>query len=433
MGLQIRGWDGAPNYRWRKMVKGVSYHRSCEELGLPRSMWTKEASYRAWKTWLDSQLAAASADPVQEAWAGTVGQMTVTEAARIVDQVGIARAVLAAGKLPSDFDRGDIEEVIGVGPVDDGRAVELIHEVAAKLDRAPAADSSTKTQAGKFLEIALAKGIKPRTYEELKTEIDRMAGWLPGDVRKINEAVVTDYYLYLAGSGRDDSQKKKIFGFFKRFIRHLWGARLIDLPRNLDQHTFKVRPKAVKVHDLVTVRGVLAKLPDRLRLYALLGLNCGMLGVDIGNLRRSEIDFAAGTITRKRTKTADEPTTPRVIYRLWPETRDLLRAHLADHPTLALTSSHNTPLWDYRVVNGKTKEKDLVRQQWQDGKSGIPHKVFRSIGATLLESHDTHCRHVPLYLAHSPGTVASKHYSGTADASFFTALEWLRDQIFPGE
>lgn len=41
-------WDGAPNYRWRKMHKGVKYVVTCEELGAPG---TKKASGDAATAW----------------------------------------------------------------------------------------------------------------------------------------------------------------------------------------------------------------------------------------------------------------------------------------------------------------------------------------------------------------------------------------------
>jgi hypothetical protein len=44
-------FDGPPHYRWTKMYLGVRYRITCEHLGLPRELWTKEGSYRAANDW----------------------------------------------------------------------------------------------------------------------------------------------------------------------------------------------------------------------------------------------------------------------------------------------------------------------------------------------------------------------------------------------
>ncbi len=44
-------FDGPPHYRWTKMYNGVRYRITCEQLGLPRELWTKEGSYQAANLW----------------------------------------------------------------------------------------------------------------------------------------------------------------------------------------------------------------------------------------------------------------------------------------------------------------------------------------------------------------------------------------------
>ena len=60
----------------------------------------------------------------------------------------------------------------------------------------------------------------------------------------------------------------------------------------------------------------------------------------------------------------------------------------------------------------------------------IPLKAFRSIAATLLESHETYGRYKGHFLGHSPKSIADKHYAAPSPELFDQAVNWLRRQIF---
>jgi hypothetical protein len=77
---------------------------------------------------------------------------------------------------------------------------------------------------------------------------------------------------------------------------------------------------------------------DRTKLYILLMLNCGMTQQDISDLLVTEVDWAAGAITRKRSKSADHKGVPTVKYALCPETLRLLRQERAAEGARALTN-----------------------------------------------------------------------------------------------
>lgn len=66
--------------------------------------------------------------------------------------------------------------------------------------------------------------------------------------------------------------------------------------------------------------------PERMQLYLLLMLNCGMYQNDIAELRSDEVHWKAGTLTRARSKTRERGG-PVVTYKLWPETFALLKKH----------------------------------------------------------------------------------------------------------
>jgi hypothetical protein len=73
-------------------------------------------------------------------------------------------------------------------------------------------------------------------------------------------------------------------------------------------------------------------------------LKCGMTQQDISDLLVSEVDWVAGAITRKRSKSADHKSVLTVKYVLWSETVRLLRQERATEGPRALTNEHGGPL-----------------------------------------------------------------------------------------
>jgi integrase len=283
--------------------------------------------------------------------------------------------------------------------------------------------------------------MKPRTYEEIAAYIQSLSKhpeFLEGqaDVAIIDEALVETIYLQLheaknsKGEELSGGRKKKHWGFFQRFVKYLWERRLIEMPRNLNAHKFQVSPKKVREYPIEKVREVLGSLKPRLKLYALLGLNIGATNVDIAALRKEEVDLKRGTITRRRTKTGDNENVPVVTYRLWPETVALLRKHQSTHPELFLTNMRGNPLCGTRIEDGKAKRYDMVVQQWRRKKPDIPLKAFRSISASLIESHEIYGRVTSLFLGHSPKSIKDKHYSAPPQNLLDDALNWLYEKIF---
>jgi hypothetical protein len=277
--------------------------------------------------------------------------------------------------------------------------------------------------------------VRPTSFTEVKAFLTSLYG-LPFlgptfDVSKIDEALVQQVHKAIRGQAGAQATKKKRWGFWRRFVRYCWSCRRLgELPRNLHGFAFDVSPTRVKRYPLSLVREVLAKLDDRHKLVALLGLNCGMTNVDTGTLTKDAVDLANGTLTRKRVKTADYADVPTVTYKLWPETLALLRKLWSDHPTLVLTSIRGTPLWASEYQEGKEHKKDLISKEWRKLKLPIPAKAFRSIAATLIESNREYGSRVVYFLGHSPRTIRDRHYVAYDQALFDELLDWLRGQVF---
>lgn len=431
-------FEGKPRYRWTMMIDGKRLRVRCSDLDLPQSAWTKDGSYQAAKAWFEREEAELktvagtpeAVDKILEAWAG----LPIEDA--------VAKTLVMAD-LANNFHMlpADVKEVVSKAVLGVNRYEQLTQGVAAVLDASPVQKTyHLEANAKRFLELELAKSNKARTYGELSesitsiinTKYKRQVLLYPAmDVREISKTTVENFYLYLRKeSKREPTQQKKQFGFFKRLMRHLFQAELIDLPRNLDNTwDFNVTAKKIKEYDKAEVIAALKELPARLRLYALLGLNCGMLSVDVGNLRHDEIDMTEGRIKRKRTKTENQKDVPEVDYKLWPMTFKLLKQCLSDDPVFALTTKNGKQLVTYWIDDeGKEREKNMVRQQWKRSGLKLPHKAFRTIGATVIGSKADGAT-VGQYLGHSPKSIQDKHYKAPNKEQFDSITTWLGQEF----
>ncbi len=174
-------------------------------------------------------------------------------------------------------------------------------------------------------------------------------------------------------------------------------------------------------------------LPPRLKLYALLALNCSMNNVDIGALRPDQVDWKRRTPTRKRVKTKDSENVPTVTYKLWDVTCDLLKSQKASG-ALLLTTDGGEPLYVSEIRAGVPYHYDRIKSQWRDhfkrkkGQKKFTLQQFRFFGADLLK--DTQYRsYRRAFLGHAPDTVLEKNYSSNEDVS--KPCEYLERLLFP--
>jgi len=56
-------------------------------------------------------------------------------------------------------------------------------------------------------------------------------------------------------------------------------------------------------------------------------------------------------------------------------------------------------------------------------------KNFRSIAATLIESHESYGRYKTHFLGQSPKSIADKHYAAPSNELFTRIILWLHDKI----
>jgi hypothetical protein len=436
-------WD-SKKHRWVKMVKGNRLTVACSTLAaqygnLPEQDWTKEGSYQLANRWLAERLGKeqpASELDRQIDWAMRNDPELAKElnarkkAERSPDDGDIALTLEIAREqgiiIPDDLDPAILRELFGNAQIWQDRF---------SRDETPSKANSLPACVDEFLTLLRDKGAKARTYKEIADMLTVVKAWWGNlDVGKIDEGKVTDAYKRVAAMPVETNTKRKRWGFFKRFVKYLFESGKVALPRNLQSRllNFKGQYKEVKTYPLETVKSELAKLPDKLRLYALLGLNCGMTNTDISALRHDMI--VGDYLIRKRVKTGDNANVPTVAYHLWTETMALLNQFKSNHPSFWLTTSKGTPLVGTRMEGEKVKTNDQISLRWQKyGKCPITPSKFRNIAATLLNEHENYGRYKEHFLAHSPKSIADKHYAAPSQAVFDSALAWLHEKVFGSE
>lgn len=307
---------------------------------------------------------------------------------------------------------------------------------------------------------------------------------------QIQKHVETD-----GAEGINDRTAKDHIYFFKRFVfwlqeREIIGniSRVYSSKTALSISVAPSEPNPIPIQDVLKIYNAAS---DRMKLCILLMLNCGYGAAEIGSLKRSEVDFVSGRISRKRSKTKKHKTTPVVSYKLWGRTLDLLiKEHEKSVNTLqrnwglkqqshdynkikelVLLNSNCTPLC-HNFINPETKTNqrtDCVRNDWYrllirlgmvkestkryrtNGKTIEKKKTtplysfyqLRSTAATLLGNsksisnpdekynHKDYSLDTFLFLGHAPKTTAEKHYVQMGENRIDDPLEWLEQQFFP--
>lgn len=463
-------WEGEPHFRWVRMHKGTRYRVKCRDLGLPESKWTKQDSYQAANEWWVKKRAELDAIPVpdndpRKPTLDAIAYYLKHALPEEVPAFQAARAALEAHPItepaaddnpvpPADLhvinENVNLLEMFGASipaSVPDQILSATLGHARVNAERVRVAgDADPEATVG----VLLDRWVTLRTDEWEATTLREVCDFVKefknftttdsdggkpkvvfsGDwlVSRINEDTVENMFLAIRQLPHGRVALKKRWQRWRQWVEWLSEKNKIERPRNLWSKglVFSVKKTKPKVVPLETARTVLAKLPSRFKLYALLGINASMNPIDVGKLRKDMIDFKKGTLTKQRVKTEGEENVPEVTYKLWPETLKLLREHLSAHPELALTSSVGTPLHNCRVEDGKAKMNTLVTQQWGDQKTGMTFTDWRDLGANLIYA-DKRFRDLRiLYLGHAPHGVSDIHYINPPEDILDEALAHVR-------
>ncbi len=406
--------------RWRKVFKGKAYVVSCRQLGVSE---TKEASWKAANQWWERQLTTLNAPD---------------DGDRVARATRISNLVRDFSQLDESARREAVEALLGAGAYD--QLSEQAEQMLASVDDVPperTIEAQIKAWESLLHSVCQTGQMSVGRYDAYCRNMKTFKEWMGAvaSIDEINEAKVEAFFTHLSRKVASEDYSPiyahNIMLTAKQFIRRLAELRLIALPSNLQSARFRFKHTAAKKVETYTtqeVQELLSRAPEKMQLYLLLMLNCGMYQSDIADLAQEEFNREAGTITRARSKTRERGG-PTVTYKLWPRTLELLEKNRTEGERV-LTTERGTPLVSHRLVEGKMIRTDAIRLAWRRMKGGrLPMKHLRKTGATLLGQHPQYKYYSAYYLADSPKGMDQKHYVVPSEAEFFEALEWLGKKI----
>jgi integrase len=302
--------------------------------------------------------------------------------------------------------------------------------VGAKVDR----------WIGTYRAMASIGVIEASRLRNLRIVISKFSAFLgeTSSVDAIDSDRLEGFYLFclskIAEKGWSVTYAKQVFSAAKSFVRWLAEGGEFTPPANLLSKRFRFgsTSKAIRTWTVEECQRVISEASPRLRLMLLLMLNCGMTQIDVSDLLDAEVDWTAGRITRKRSKTSDIESTPTVNYKLWPATFALLKQYRSGADRVLVTANGN-PLVLKRIVDGKPTGSDVVATCFARFKARIGFKKsmkqLRKTASTMLDSHETYARFSTLFLGHAPTSMKDKHYSDPPQNRFDEAVLWLGQQF----
>jgi integrase len=288
------------------------------------------------------------------------------------------------------------------------------------------------------------------TYDRYRRIARHVAGFIgsDADVSAINSEAVKAFMGHLAEQVASGTWSQRTAGeyrmVFRMFVRDLAEEDAIVLPKNLNNRRLsklatngKGGHKPIVTFTPDELRTILTAVPEKTQLYALLGLNCGMEIRDIAALGADEIDWKAGTITRRRTKYQHDTTAPKVTYKLWQPTLTLLERHRADHLSVLnalgqprlLLSTTGKPLRESREEGDRFRRKNLIASAWEKVRlvTGInkSHNKLRKTSFTTLAEHPEFRGYVRHFRAAKPTNDEERSYVIPSQERFDAAVLWL--------
>jgi integrase len=422
----------ASTRQWFKKYKGKMYIVSSRQLGVEG---TKEGGADAANAWWEAKKKEIDAAPP-------------TEAERRANAVKVWSMVQDWGMVDEAAREKLVDGILGAGQY------QKLKQQAAAIEEqvnAPLPGRSIREQVEtwkKFLLAICGAGqMSPGRYDAYCRNIETFADWVGQDaaIDTVDEVKLEGYFTHLSVQVATEKYSARYANTLlmtaKQFVSRLAEQKLIPLPGNIRSRRFRFNhsaPKKVETFSTEEVRALLSAcdgFSERMKLYLLLMLNCGMYQNDIAELSKEEVDWSKGTIRRARSKTR-ERSSPVVTYKLWPETFALLKRQRAKTGELALTTNKGKPLVCYWLENGKQRRYDVVQASWSQlaDKLGVPKirlpmKHLRKTSSSLLASHPHYKFYANHFLADSPRSVADRHYVVPSEQEFFEALAWLREQI----
>jgi integrase len=279
----------------------------------------------------------------------------------------------------------------------------------------------------------------PARVANLRLYLEHFKTWRCSEALEFTSVELLKYRAELTDQVKADTKssetiRSEMIGV-KQFIDWCFINELIDtIPRNLRNRSLRITvPEGKKqVWTEEQIQTALKATSGEMRLFVLLGLNCGMYSSDISALRQDDVDWEEGRITWTRVKSK---VTNQLSYKLWPETFELLKAHRTDHPILVLTTRNGTALKrSTQGNNHKEKRHDAIGLRWRRFKASkkldLPDlKSLRKTSRNLLKLHPEYGQYAITFQQQSYRNVDGQYYFIPSQTQFDAALAWLRTKI----
>jgi len=312
----------------------------------------------------------------------------------------------------------------------------------------PLAEHTLQAHIARFLEdkrADMAAGLLTAgRVNALRLILERFQKWAGSDVpvAELGSQTLIDYRAKLLQLVEEEtwarSTANEHLGTIKSFVRWLWQIEaIVTLPRVLDgkNKTLDIGTSRSPIVVFTTeeIKHLLQNASTRTALYILLMLNTGMTQKDIADLDFAEVDWDAGRITRKRSKTRSHNGVPKVDYLLWPETIKLLRQERCSHSSgRVLLNEEGLALWLEELRDdGTYRKSDNVQKAYlrltRKLKIAKPLKSLKKTSATLIRGNRSYQGLEDLFLGHAPQKMSDQHYAQAPTGMLDEAITWLRD------
>jgi integrase len=330
-------------------------------------------------------------------------------------------------------------ELVSTGKLPDACKQCMPAEEVEELERAARvlrqerveSDKTVGGQVKRFLEDELVRvragQLSAKKYSEKEHLLGVFIEYLtPGkEVKDINEETVRRWALHCqgrmkaAGGTWGAYRARDAFRYGKEFITWAAEYKLCPLPANIHRR-FRFEEEVPDVDSKRYTPDEFARVMERAegktQLFFLLAANCGFTQVDISGLKQSEVNWVAGTITRRRTKTKRQASTPVVTWPLWPETIELLRKYNSRQERVLVTETGEPYVRVWLDHEGKKHEKDQIKNRYHDflRESGLDIKKgfrgIRKLSATIIEDMTGSEALSTYFLGQSPKNIKNRHY-----------------------
>ncbi|MGE3407587.1 MAG: tyrosine-type recombinase/integrase [Pirellulales bacterium] len=295
---------------------------------------------------------------------------------------------------------------------------------------------------GKRVEVSageLSAGRADNLRRHLQLALDFMGG--SSSVEQIDSHTLSSFRTHLleriAAKQLSRDYARDVLASFKTWVRWLAEhGRLDHLPTNIQSQSLRITSSLTAVVPLNNsqIEKLFKAATERMRLYMLLALNCGLTQIDMADLTPSEVDWKRGTITRKRSKTSDCENVPVVCYRLWPQTLEMLKKHRSNDRHRVLLTQTGRPVKTESISDtGKLRKSDPVglAARRLAKKTGIVFtlKILKKTSATRLRNHRHYSGLERLFLGQAPRTLSDRNYTAVPQDLLDKGIAWLAKNL----